>query len=236
MNKVYSSFINLFFNLFNNYISFYNNISYISLMYSFDIRLMMLKKYYVNKMNIADICKMFNVSLKTFYNWRKRYSNNKFMNDIKKSDLANIDMTKPRKQNTTMLTDDIKKIICGYIIDNSKFNVKKFLKILSDANNINISKSTFYNWLNKMGLTYKKARKKILVNIKTLLKKRKVMKTYIDTANKKNEPIISIDEFSIKTSMCNSYGWNYTGKPVDFRIKKNGYERFSVLVAINKKR
>ena len=202
--------------------------------FSKDLRIAAIRNYQEKK-DINKVCKDFGICLKTLYNWRKQYKNINCTIKSAKNEIIKIHNDIPRKERTTLLTKEIKDYMIAYMTNNPKFFYRTLLKKLSNEFNISISKSTFYNWVHRINLSYKKARNKIIVNIPNLNKQKKELFDKITKINKNKQDIISIDESSFVTLMNPNYGWSETGKRVNFRVptKKNP-TRFSVLTAINR--
>jgi transposase len=202
--------------------------------YSEDFRLIALKLYYNNKNSISEIIKNFKINRKTFYNWRLLYGHLIINENTTKKDLMEITINKTNKNPNRILTDDIKNYISDNIINNPYFNAKKFVRKLCKKFKIIISKSTFYNWLKYMNISYKRARRKIHTNINNITQKKKEVKQKLDKIKQNKQTLYSLDEFGINIEDTPNYGYNYKGKKVDFKVSKIKGIHYSVLVCISK--
>ena len=107
--------------------------------YSEDLRKIVIENYESKKMKIKEICKIFNITRKTLFLWRKR-----------KKETGNI---KPilnyQKGHSHKIKDldELKK----YLSENKDITVEKIIEKFG-----NMSKETVYNYLKKLNYTYKK--------------------------------------------------------------------------------
>lgn len=204
--------------------------------YGTDMRLFVLKLHYVYNQTCFSIQEQIGISRRTIHNWKKLYEDINFTTHTKKSELKAID-EKYKNHYKDKLTVDksVIEYIKNYTINNNKFNVYKLMNNLAQIYDIHVSKSTIYNWLHKINLTYKKARKKIINNEENVHRRKKYVKTQLDKNTKNKRPIHCLDECSMHINEIKSYGWNLKGEKVDFQIN-NKKERYSILSLINKRK
>ena len=171
--------------------------------------------------NAKEIAYLFGISRSSIFNWVK---------------LLNMDKLTEKKKYTKIskITSQIKYFIKNYVIRKIYFDYKKLIKTIKNKFKINICKSSIYNVLHKLHITYKKIKKKkIYGNQKKLKNKIKNFKKKIKKININD--IISVDEVSFDTNISAEYGWNYSGK----RIHKNigaTWKRYTAICAITNKK
>lgn len=98
-------------------------------MYSNDLKEKILKVIKENKLTNSQISKLFKISRKTIYNWRKKCVSNCF---------------KTRKVRISL---NIKNFVEKFVIEQINFSYKKLILTINKKFNITISKSTIYNIL-----------------------------------------------------------------------------------------
>lgn len=203
--------------------------------YGSDFKISILENFFSKKLTRKEILEVYKISRKTLYNWIQKYKylfkkqyNKKFIQKkISESD-------NKRKVRKNLLNDELKEYISKYVVNNYKFKCKNLLRNLRTKFKIKISKSTLYNWFSKMNITYKRSRKKIIVNMKKTKKQISELSQKIKNSNV--DDIISVDEFSSETDSKPSYGWNLIGKQVNFRLYNNNRKKVSVIAAISNKK
>lgn len=189
--------------------------------FSVDYKFLTVQLFFIHKLTIKNILKMCNICRKTFYNWRKLYKNN------------NLDVIK-KYNKTSKFTSNLLKYIKNKIIRKKILNIHKLIKIIKKKFNIIVSRSSIYNILKLLNITYKRAYIKNLPDKKKNKKKVKKLLTKVKKINKNK--IISLDETSIEINMKPLYGWNFSGKKVIFINKKPKKIKLTVIAAytINK--
>lgn len=202
--------------------------------YSYDLILQTLKLYYNKNYNIQSICKIFDISIKTFYNWRIKYAHIKIQLDTHKKTVIPIVDYCIKKSHKTKIEKKHGKYIIKQTINNQHFNCKELLFELRVKYKLFICKKTLYNFLSKMNITFKKARKKIVPNVSGLLEKKILLNKRIQEIKNRQQTIISIDESSFKLNMCQNYGWSIKGTKTNFIIDNTKSATYSVLCAIDK--
>lgn len=202
--------------------------------YSYDLILQALKLYYKGGYAIKAICEIFNISIKTFYNWRIKYTHIKMQTNTNKQSLIPISDNCIKKSYKTKIEKKHGKYIIKKTINNQHFDCKELLFELRIKYKLFICKKTLYNYLSKMNITFKKARKKIVPNVHGLLEKKILLNKRIQEIQQRNQSIISIDESSFKINMSQNYGWSVKGTKTNFIIDNTKSETYSVLCAIDK--
>jgi len=167
---------------------------------------------------IKELLNIFQISNGTLYNWIKNYNSK----------------TLDRKQKEEKLTCVAKCYIRSYVINRINFKYVKLISLLHKKYKINISKSTLYNCLNKLKITRKKIRKRIMYTSKD---KKKIQLTNFkkEIINENLSNIISIDETSVDTHISNDYGWSVKGKRIETFMKYQRV-RYTVISAISNKK
>lgn len=205
--------------------------------YSDDLRLKALQLCAKNH-SIKITCELLNIDRKTLYNWKNTYknikiidtSNKQILNELNNNTIQNYERTKYK----TKIQQKHNKFIVKFVINNPYFNCKQLLFELNKKYKIYVCKKTIYNYLSRLGITYKKARHKIIPNIDNLLDNKIIMNNKIEQLTKDSEIIISIDESSYKLNMMIGYGWSLKGNKTNFVIDNNQTQTYSVLCAIDK--
>ncbi|BET39180.1 IS630 transposase-related protein [Spiroplasma ixodetis] len=107
--------------------------------YSEDLRIKVIEAYESKNMKIKKICKVFNITRKTLFLWRKR-----------KKETGHI---KPILNYQKRHSDKIKDLdgLKNYLEQNKDFTVQKVIEKFGD-----ITKETVYNYFKKLNYTYKK--------------------------------------------------------------------------------
>ena len=197
----------------------YNNINMVNY-YSYDLKIQIINMYLYKNKTPKELSILFDISLKSIYNWLNLFKNNKLLkhkiNYVKKDSYFR----------NSLIRCNIKL----YIVKNPSFIYHKLIKFIFKNININISKSMLYNIIkdlnfSKKNITFSKKygkKSKITAHTKKLKK------------NIKNIPlqnIISIDEISFDTNIFNNKAWNLKGQKI---FKKIGatYKRLTLICAI----
>lgn len=94
------------------------------------------------------ICKTFNISISTFYNWYRKYNNKEFF----------LDQTRIKKNKNNKITIEIINFVIECYKKNPLTKAKNIRKIIMNTFLKSISKSSIYNIL-KNNITYKKTQK-----------------------------------------------------------------------------
>ena len=187
--------------------------------YDYDLKIKIIQLYKQGNKPLY-LSNLFQVSLKSIYNWIYLYNNNLLKHKqkyIKKTSLFR----------NSLIRVNIK----FYIFKNPSFQYIKLIAFLFKKTNINISKTTLYNIIKDLKIT-----KKIISLTKKYGKKSKItsqikkLKNKIKNINVNN--IISIDEIGFDTNIINNKAWALKGK----RIFKNigaTYKRLTVICTIS---
>jgi len=170
---------------------------------------------YNNGTKIKVITKRYKICRKTLYNWRK---DRKF-----------------KKYNPRNLTNKypytVREFVKNYTINNYRFNVRKLVRKVNKKFNKTYKVNNMYYLLKIMNITYKKAKKCIIID---KVKHNKQVKELVDKVNNiGHENIVSIDESHYQLNMNKDYGWNYKGKDVVFEQKNNKRLKVSLICAIS---
>ena len=165
------------------------------------------------RQSIKEIISILNISKSTLYNWINAVNNNNLKNKSK-------------------YTPVIKCYIRSYVIARVNFDYKRLIIQIKKKYKITISKSTIYDILNKMNVTRKKFKERIIPNKSKLNKQIQKFKKIIKTIQL--DKIVSIDETSINTNSCPSYGWSEKGKKI-IKIHKKYRITYTIVSAINTK-
>lgn len=174
------------------------------------------------------------ISIKTLYLWRKKYKNIKSNKDINLEDIKKIDEQYKRKNYNKILNDDIKEYISEKIKNNPTFNSNKFIVELNKKFNINIHRNTLYKWLEKLNITFKRSKIKVVKDDEKTKQLSKNLASKIHILKEKD--IISLDECSFSLGMFNQYGWNDKGKDVIFESKIQKSENLTLLCTVSNKK
>ena len=112
---------------------------------------------YNNGALVKNIVNVYNICRKTLYNWRKRITFVKY----------------GPKNITNKYSHDVREYILKYTINNDKFIMNRLLTSLYKKFNIKYTRYNVYYILRKLNVTYKKAKKYIIIikrSTMTLLK------------------------------------------------------------------
>lgn len=161
------------------------------------------------------ILETYKICRKTLYNWRMNVRFVKF---------------KP-KNISDKYSADVREYIVKYVINNSKFNIKRLLKNLRVKFNTKFTNYNIYYILKKLNITYKKAKKCIIINKKKHNNQVKELLKKVKSIGQDN--IISVDESHYYLNMSPNYGWNYSGEKVTFENKTNNRLGISLITAIS---
>ena len=202
--------------------------------YDNTVRLIALKLYYTTSFSINRIIEITQISIRTLFNWRQRYSSINITKMTTVDELNKVDSLILAKPKLSSLTAPIKEFILKNVINVPSFRVLKLINNLEEQFKIRISKSTLYRWLKIMKISYKKAKKKVIIDKAKFESHRTELKKNIEKCLNNKTQIISIDEFAIHLEMYPNKGWSPKGTPVEFPVKKIRHERYSVLMAINR--
>lgn len=203
--------------------------------YSRDLKLVALKQFYLKGYKNEEVCHNLDICRKTLFNWREKYKDITFTENTTTNELLYIDnQSKENRKPFTELSNKIGDYITNYIVNNSKFKASNLINKLEEKFNFSICTSTLYNWLKKLKITYKKAKKKIIVNQEQFKLKLRAFSEQIKKCVKENIQVISVDEFSLQFYMIPGYGWALKGESCEFNVKSKKSVNYSVLAAINK--
>ena len=195
------------------------------MVYSDDLKMKILKIVKLKKFTDTEIINMFRISRDTFYKIKK---NPKIKSHSKYSN--------PKTHNRkTKITIYIKNFIVKYVTAKVNFDYRKLITIINNKYGVSIGKASIFKILKDKGITKKKIlNKQILTNTDTRFEQIKTFKKKIKNAIKKSsiENIISIDETSIDSHICNTYGWSKRGTRIK-NIISHKKIRYSLILAIN---
>ena len=164
--------------------------------------------YYKKCSSIKKVLNAYNICRKTLFNWNKAFNNGTLYNKIKYKSHASIKYKL-----------EIMEYIKKYIINKDNFRMTNLLKLIKQKFNCVFNKNNIYYSLKKLGITYKKAHKNIIINKR---KHKKDVKNLKNTISKIGyDKIISTDECHFQTNMKPNKGWNKKGERVTF-IKNTG--------------
>ena len=167
--------------------------------------------------SIKEILNILNVSKSSLYNWIKINNNNNLKDKIKYNKISKY-------------TPAIKCYIRSYVIARVNFDYKRLIIQIKRKYKISISKTAIYNILSKMNITRKKFKERIIPNKSKLSNKIRQFKKTISKI--KLDRIISIDETSINTNSCPSYGWSDKGKKI-IKVHKKYRSTYTIISAIS---
>ena len=167
--------------------------------------------------SINEIISILNISNGTLYNWLNAKNNNSLKN-------------KSKYNKSSKYTSEIKCYIRSYVIARVNFDYKRLIIQIKKKYKIIISKSAIYDILNKINITRKKFKERIIPNKSKLNNKIHEFKKTIKTI--KLDKIVSIDETSINTNSCPSYGWSEKGKKI-IKIHKKYRITYTIVSAIS---
>ncbi len=186
--------------------------------YSYELKIAIIKFYYSKFWNIKDAVKIFSVSKSCIYEWIKLYKNKL----LTKS--TNIRTTYERSIN-----DEIEKYIVIYVEKRINFIHKNLKRCVKRIFNVNISKSSIYRILKKHNFTNKKIHKKYTLTKPNIVEEINILKNKVNDIGKNK--IISIDESSFDTHICPLTGWSKKGTPIN-KILKASRKRKTLTLAI----
>ncbi|BET38331.1 IS630 transposase-related protein [Spiroplasma ixodetis] len=107
--------------------------------YSEDLRRKVIEAYESKNMKIKEICKVFDITRKTFFLWRKRKKETGHIKPI-------LNYQKRHSHKIKDL-DELK----NYLVQNKDVTVQKVIEKFGD-----MTKETVYNYFKKLNYTYKK--------------------------------------------------------------------------------
>ena len=189
--------------------------------YPLIFRLTVISYYNLKKSPIKELLIIFNISKSSLYNWLKDYRLGKLSE-------------KKRYKKRSKFTSEIKIYIKKYVLSRKIFNYKRLINLIKKKFNTNISKSSLYNVLKNLEITYKRVKRKMIYGAKNKLMERK--KEFQKTIKKVNfSDIIYIDETSIDTRMMPIYGWSNKGNKLTHEVNANK-KRYTIICAINNKK
>jgi len=167
--------------------------------------------------SINEILNILNISKSSLYNWIKINNRNNLKDKIKYNKISKY-------------TPVIKCYIRSYVIARVNFDYKRLILQIKRKYNISISKTAIYDILSQMNITRKKFKERIIPNKSKLNNKIRQFKRTISKI--KLDRIISIDETSINTNSCPSYGWSYKGKKI-IKVHKKYRSTYTIISAIS---
>jgi transposase len=170
--------------------------------------------------SINNIIKTFNISNGILYNWIKLYNTNKLVEKVKYNKISKY-------------TGEIKCYIRNYVIKHHNFDYKKLITLIKKRYIVIISKSSIYNILNKMTITRKKFKKRIIPDKKKL--KNLIVKFKKEINGISKDDIISIDETSVDTHISPNYGWSLKGTKIT-QTHKRSRLKYTITSAISNKK
>lgn len=206
-------------------------------MFSIETRISVLWAYYNTNITLYELSCLFHVSLKTIYNWRHLHDSALFINmdfDHVKKQFEGYQIKQLIKYKGK-LTQDIEKYIRQEIAKHPSININKFKERIEKKFNTNFSMSTLYNWFKKLGLTFKKVRKRLRLKFYTRKKRLKELHQQINNVQDKNN-IISIDESHFQVNMAPKMGWSKSGQKIYRNTSNVKRSNLSLLMAINKQK
>lgn len=183
---------------------------------------MVCEYYFKNKhiYKISHIIETFKISNGSLYNWINKYNKNELIG-------------KQKYNKTSKYTPEIKCFIRLYIMKHVDFDYKKLLRLVIRKYGLAMSKTSLYNIINKMNISRKKFKKRIIPNKRKLNSKIKQFKKQINGIPKDN--IISIDETSVDTHISSNYGWSPKGTKI-IKTHKRSRLKYTVISAISNKK
>ena len=174
-----------------------------------------LNLHVIHKFTFTHISIMMHISRKTIYNWRKN---------------KNIQI-KTKKYKKNKYTPELEQYIVKYVTAKGKFKIRNLQSTVNKKFNIMLKRNTVYYILRKHNITYKKARKFVIINKREHNKKVKELKKEINKLG--SEKIISIDEAHFELNMKPNMGWNYKGQQVKINKCSGVRKSISLLCAIS---
>lgn len=171
---------------------------------------------------IKEILNIFKISNGSLYNWVYQYKTNML---IEKKQY-----TKPQK-----MFPIIKEFIKKYITEHPFLHIRKLISEINKVHHIMVCKSTIYNTLNNMQITYKKTNKRFIYKDKNKYNDElRIHKEKLKTINLSK--IISIDETHFDSYESPNYGWNKKG----YKLRNNTHikklYRYTIICAISNKK
>lgn len=164
-----------------------------------------------------EIVNILNISKSSLYNWIKINNSNNLTDKIKYNKISKY-------------TPAIKCYIRSYVIVRVNFDYKKLILQIKRKYKTTISKTAIYDILSQMNITRKKFKERIIPNKSKLNNKIRQFKKTVSKI--KLDRIISIDETSINTNSCPSYGWSDKGKKI-MKIHKKYRITYTIISAIS---
>ena len=189
--------------------------------YPLFFKLKVVEYYLQRKVSIKELLNIFQISRGSLYNWINQYKNETLSE-------------KESYDKISKYTEDIRIYIKEYVTKRKIFSYKKLIKVLKKKYEITASKTSIYEILNSMNITYKKMKHKLIYGNqeKLELKKQEFQKT-IKKTNK--DDIICVDETSVDTRSLPLYGWSIKGTKLNQEV--NAYKkRYTVICAISNKK
>lgn len=186
--------------------------------YSYELKISVVNFYYSKFWNIKDAINIFNVSKSTMYDWINLYKNNM----LTKS--TNIRTTYNRS-----LNDEVENYIIIYVQKRTNFIYKNLKSCIKRIFNTYISKSSIYRILKKHNITNKKICKKLTLTKKNIVHEIRELKNKVKNLGAQN--IVSLDESSFDTHICQLTGWSKKGTRIN-KILKASRKRKTLTLAI----
>ncbi|BET38985.1 transposase [Spiroplasma ixodetis] len=162
-------------------------------------------------MKIKEICKVFNITRKTLFLWRKRKKETGHIKPI-------LNYQKGHSHKIKDL-DELK----NYLAQNKDVTVQKVIEKFGD-----MTKETVYNYFKKLNYTYKKT---FLYEQKDKNKQEDFLK---EIAKIMNEDLVYIDESGIDYNEFYKYGWSEKGKRLFDNKAAYKIKRMSIIGSLNK--
>ena len=113
-------------------------------------------------MSCKNVCSLFYISPKTFYNWRKDYR------ILLNENNGAVDPSNPNKGPTKRTpkkpkyNDELMTFVKTYTINRDNFRIKNLIKEIKKKYNEILTSYNIYYILKKQGVTYKKAKHRII--------------------------------------------------------------------------
>ena len=196
--------------------------------YSYDLKIKILGFIKSKKFTNIEIINMFQISNKTFYSIKndpKLRSGSKYSNS-------------DTHKRTTKITIDIRNFIVKYVTTKVNFDYKKLIRIINKKYNTLISKTSVYRILKEEDITKKKiCNKQILSDPVKRNKEIEFFKDKVENIliNSGMEFIISLDESSMDSHICNNSGWSKRGNKIN-NVIKHPKIRYTLILAISCKK
>lgn len=195
-------------------------------MYSRETRESVIRYYNVHKNSplksayVDNIQYIWKIGRSTFYKWLSLYREGK-LNAINNR----------RRQYNTKITLKIQKYIVTSIISLTFLKVNKIVEEVKKIFKTKISRSSVYRILKNNKITYKKVYQKKNPHIES---NKEEVKELMDKL--KGKDIISVDESHIVLDTYLPYGWSKRGERIEKIVKKINNNRYSLLMAIDKRK